>query len=148
MANETGAIPDTALRQDYAFKAVDDYDTRMYILPYLTDKENREKIIAEHKANPRFAATQPGYPAPIYSQPLARLIDKLRVIPQTGKHIIVETKPWKEYTIAILPGVRGGTVQLTGKKYPTREEADHAIFLKRLGKLLEAYGIETWPANS
>ena len=28
------------------------------------------------------------------------------------------------------------------------EEADHAIFLKRLGKLLEAYGIETWPANS
>ena len=80
MANETGAIPDTALRQDHAFKAVDDYDTRMYILPYLTDEENREKIIAEHKANPRSAATQPGHPAPIYSQPLARLIDKGRAL--------------------------------------------------------------------
>ena len=74
--------------------------------------------------------------------PLKRLLDKLRVIPQTGKHTIVETKPWKEYTIGVLPGRRGGVVELTGEIYPTREDAEHAIFLKRLKALCEHYGID------
>jgi len=134
--------PDTALQQDYGFAAVDDYDTRMYILPHLIDKESREAIIAEHRAHPRGAATQPGEMAPLHSKPLARLIDKLRTVPQQGKHTIVETKAWEEYTIGFLPGRRGGVVELSDEKYATREDAEHAIFLKRLVALLGQYGIE------
>ncbi|EGH00117.1 hypothetical protein imdm_2158 [gamma proteobacterium IMCC2047] len=78
----------------------------------------------------------------MHSKPLARLIDKLRVVPQAGKHTIVETKPWEEYTIGLLPGARGKAVELTEERYATREDAEHAIFLKRLKALLEMYGIE------
>ena len=75
MDQETGAhgIPLTALRQDYAFKAVDDYNVRMYILPHLVDPESRARIIAEHKADPLYSPTRPGEPAPIYSQVLVRI---------------------------------------------------------------------------
>ena len=135
--------PKTALQQDYSFSAVDDYDSRMYILPHLVDQDSRNEIIAEHKANPMYKGTQPGSPAPMYSQTLTKLIDKLRVVPQSGKHTIVETKPWEEYTIGILPGHRGGTVKLTEEKYATRGEAEHSIFLKRLKAYLVQYGIET-----
>ncbi len=144
MDYETDAhgIPLTALRRDYAFKAVDDYNVRMYILPHLAAPESRARIIAEHRANPLYRPTRPGQPAPIYSQVLVRLIDKLRVVPTAGKHIIVETEPGSEYTIALLPAARGETVLLTGETYATRSEADHAIFLKRLKALLASYGIE------
>ena len=37
-------IPITALKQDYAFKAVDDYNFRMYILPHLVNPESRSEI--------------------------------------------------------------------------------------------------------
>ena len=127
-------IPITALKQDYAFKAVDDYNFRMYILPHLVNPESRSQIIAEHRANPLYAPTRPGKPAPIYSRVLVRLIDKLRVVPTAGKH--------SEYSIALLPPARGETVVLTEETYPTRGEADHAIFLKRLSNLLAEYGIE------
>ncbi len=132
----------TAIRDDYAFKAVDDYNVRMYVLPHLVDPARRAAIIAEHKADPLYSPTRPGEPAPMYSQPLMRLIDKLRVAPQAGKHVIVETAPGAEYTIGQLPEARGGTVRLTGETYGTRGEAEHAIFLKRLAALLETYGVE------
>ena len=136
-------IPITALKQDYAFKAVDDYNFRMYILPHLVNPESRSQIIAEHRANPLYAPTRPGKPAPIYSRVLVRLIDKLRVVPTAGKHIIVETQPSSEYSIALLPRARGETGGVTEETYPTRGEADHAIFLKRLSSLLAEYGIKT-----
>ncbi len=142
MARESHAKPDTALQKDHSFAAVDDYDTRMYILPHLAQKASRDAIIAEHRKAPRGAATQAGEAAPLNSLPLKRLLDKLRVIPQAGKHTIVETKPWEEYTIAILPGRRGGVVELTGETYPQREDAEHAIFLKRLKARCEHYGID------
>jgi len=144
MTTETDAhgIPITALRQDYAFKAVDDFNFRMYILPHLDDPARRTEITAEHKADPLYSPTQPGEPAPLYSQTLVRLIDRLRVVPTRGKHIIVETKRNREFAIAILPGGRGGTVEITDERYATRGEADHEIFLKRLGVLLSEYDIE------
>lgn len=137
------AAPATALQRDYGFTAVDDYDTRTYILPQLVDRASREAIIAEHRAYPRGAASQPGQRPPNQSVALARLIDKLRMTPQAGKHTIVETKPWAEYTIGLLPGRRGGVVELTREKYRTREDAEHAIFLKRLQALLDHYGIKS-----
>lgn len=132
----------TALQNDHGFKAVDDYDTRMYILPHLIDPDGQQRIIAEHRENPMYRGTRPGEPAALNSEPLKRLLDRLRAMPQTGKHTIVETRPWEEYTIGILSGVRGGTVDLTNESYATRGEAEHAIFLKRLQIFLEAYGID------
>ena len=81
------------------------------------------------------------------SPELARLLDRLRVVPQRGKHVIVETTPWQEYRIGLLPGVRGTPVEVTEESYSSREDAEHAIFLKRLAALLEAYGIQGPPAG-
>lgn len=134
--------PDTALQKNYSFIAVDDFDTRMYILEYIADKSKREALIAEHREAPRGAGTRPDEGAPLHSLGLKRLIDKLRVVPQAGKHTIVETKAWEEYAIGILPGHRGGVIEISDERYPTREDAEHAIFLKRLQALMEQYGIE------
>ncbi|MBI5616467.1 MAG: inner-membrane translocator [Gammaproteobacteria bacterium] len=142
MATRRHSRPQTALAADYAFTAVDDYDVRTYMLPQLRDPESRARIIAEHRANPRGAGSQPGAKPPNHSDILKRLIDKLRMTPQAGKHTIVETKPWEEYAIGILPGRRGGVVKITRERYPTREDAEHAIFLKRLNALLDHYGVE------
>ncbi len=134
--------PNTTIHRNDSFVAVDDYDTRMYILPYLIDEESRNEIIAEHAANPLYSGTKPGEPAPMYSNALVRLIDKLRTTPQKDKLTIVETKRWEEYTLGLLPGNRGGKIRLTDESYPTRSEAEHAIFLKRLKVLLSQYGID------
>ena len=142
MTNQPHPKPDTALQKDHSFVAVDDYDTRMYILPYIKEKASRDAIIAEHRKAPRGAGTKAGEPAPLNSLPLKRLLDRLRVVPQAGKHTIVETKPWAEYTIGILPGRRAGAVELTKETYATREDAEHAIFLKRLKALCDQYGID------
>ncbi len=134
--------PNTSIHRNDSFVAVDDYDTRMYILPYLIDEVSRKEIIAEHEANPLYSGTKPGQPAPMYSKALVRLIDKLRVTPQKNKLTIVESKPWEEYKIGILPGNRGGKIIITEESYTTREKAEHAIFLKRLKILLDQYGID------
>ena len=142
MAKSRATPEPTALQNNYALAAVDDYDVRMYMLPHLKDKAKRDALIAEHRAFPRGGATQPGEPPPLFSFPLRMVIDKLRLVPQAGKHTIVETKPWKEYAIGILPGKRGGVVKITKERYRTREDAEHAIFLKRLKVLCADYGIE------
>ena len=134
--------PQTALARNYGYSAVDDYDTRTYILPHLKDAQSRARIIAEHRAHPRGAASQPGATPPNHSPPLKHLIDRLRMSPQAGKHTIVETVPWQEYAIGILPGHRGGVVSITKERYASREDAEHAIFLKRLNALLDHYGLD------
>jgi len=134
--------PKTALQENYGFLAVDDYDMRMYVLPTLLSSEGRSAIIAEHRALPVYAATQPGEPAPMYSDVLTKLVDKLRTAPMKNKHTIVEIKPWEEYAIGFLPGKRGGRVEISNETFPTREDAEHAIFLKRLEVFLAGYGIE------
>jgi hypothetical protein len=131
----------TALQQNYALTAVDDYDMRMYVVDHLKDKDKRNALIAEHAKFPRGGATQPGSPPPLQSPTLKRLVDKLRMVPQTGKHTIVETIPWKEYAIGILPGARGKPVKITSEKYNSREDANHAIFCKRLKALCAHYDI-------
>jgi len=134
--------PNISIYNNHGYVAVDDYDTRMYILPYLIDQDSRKEIIEEHAANPLYSGTKPGEPAPMYSPALTRLIDKLRIVPQKNKHTIIEKTPWKEYAIGILPGHRGGKIVITDEIYDTREKAEHAIFLKRLKTLLDSYGIE------
>ncbi len=142
MATHKHHAPATALARNYGFTAVDDYDVRTYMLPHLRDPASRARIIAEHRMHPRGAAAQPGVTPPNHSVELKRLIDKLRMTPQAGKHTIVETTPWQEYAIGILPGRRGGVVRITKERYRTREDAEHAIFLKRLSALMAQYGIK------
>ena len=132
----------TALQDNYSFQAVDDYNVRTYLLDYLKDKNSRKALIAEHRSHPRGGPTMPGSAPPLQSGPLAQLVDMLRMVPQSGKHTIVETIPWKEYSIGILPGKRGGTVRITKEKYSSREDAEHAIFLKRLRTLCGKYDIK------
>jgi hypothetical protein len=141
MSRRSNRVPETALSQNHSFVAVDDYDNRMYILPYLVERADRERIVAEHRANPVYEGTRPGEPAPLHSETLRRLLDKLRTTPQRGKHTIVEIRPWREYAVGILSGRRGGSVDITDERYATRSEAEHAIFLKRLEAFLTAYGI-------
>lgn len=131
----------TALQKNYALGALDDYDMRMYVIKHLKDKEKRDALIAEHRQFPRGGATQPGSPPPLQSSVLKKLVDKLRMSPQQGKHTIVETVPWKEYSIGVLPGARGKPVKITKEKYKTREDAEHAIFCKRLKLLCDHYEI-------
>ncbi|MBT3463359.1 hypothetical protein HN451_00090, partial [archaeon] len=50
-----------------------------------------------------------------------------RVAPQKNKLTIIESKPWEEYKIGILPGNRGGKIQITEESYVSREKAEHAI---------------------
>ena len=84
---------------------------------------------------------QDEYPTEVEIKALIR--DTHELVPQKNKHTIVETKPWEEYTIGILPGHRGGKIILTKETYPTRGKAEHAIFLKRLKDLLSFYGIDS-----
>lgn len=132
----------TALQDNYSLRAVDDYNVRTYLLSYLKNKSDRDALIAEHRSFPRGGPTLPGSPPPLQSGPLAQLVDMLRMVPQMGKHTIVETIPWKEYSIGVLPGKRGGNVRITKEKYSSREDAEHAIFLKRLKALCEKYDIK------
>lgn len=141
MVNRKHNPPNTALQRNYGFTALDDYDMRMYVLPALVDHDSREEIIAEHRALPVYASTEPGEPAPMYSDVLTKLIDKLRTTPMKGKHTIVEITPWEEYAIGTLPGHRGGRITITDETYATRGDAEHAIFLKRLETFLNLYGI-------
>ena len=129
------------IKQNYSFNAVNDYNVRTYLLEHLRNKQKRQALIDEHQRFPRGGATLPGTPAPLQSSVLAQLVDFLRTRPQTGKHTIVETIPWAEYSIGLLPGRRGGVVKILREKYPTREEAEHAIFKKRVKALCREYGI-------
>ena len=133
----------SVLLDDYCFHALDDYNVRMYLLPALKDADRRRALIEEHRSRPIYRGTRPGSPPELDSPELSRLLDKLRVVPVAGKHCIVETVPWTEYRIGILPGERGTAVELTDETYKSRDEAEHAIFLKRLDALLAHYNIQT-----
>ena len=129
------------IKENYSFNAVNDYNIKTYLLSHLKNKKERQELIDEHKRFPRGGPTLPGSPPPLQSGVLAQLVDYLRTRPQAGKHTIVETIPWKEYSIGTLPGKRGGTVKISKEKYETREQAEHAIFKKRLKALCKQYGI-------
>ena len=139
--SNTGKSQGSDIKHNYSFNAVNDYNVRTYLLKHLKNKQKRQALIDEHKRFPRGGPTLPGTPPPLQSSVLAQLVDFLRTRPQTGKHTIVETIPWSEYSIGLLPGRRGGVVKILKEKYPTREEAEHAIFKKRVKALCKEYEI-------
>lgn len=133
--------PEGALHQDYSFRALDDFNFRNYLLPALQDPARRRALIEEHRKRPIYRGTKAGETPEIDSPELARLLDKLRVTSVAGKHCIIEAIPWEQYNIGILPGTRGLEIEMTKESYPTREEAEHSIFLKRLQSLLDFYHV-------
>jgi hypothetical protein len=87
-----------------------------------------EEIIAEHAANP----------AGPHSDPQQRVLRYLRRAPVQGKYLILAVRPWAEYRIVRLTGVRGQAPSALGDgPYATEAEATHAVFLKRVAELRE-----------
>lgn len=99
-----------------------DRDARARILALLTD----EALIAEHGANPLGP----------HSDALQRVLRYLRRALVPGKYVIVAVRPWQEYRLATLTGVRGeAPVVLDDGPYATQQEAMHAVFLRRVADL-------------
>jgi len=47
-----------------------------------------------------------------------------------------------DYRVGITTGVRGEPVEITEDSYSSEEACEHAIFLKRINRLLEEYSGE------
>jgi len=85
-----------------------------------------EEVIAEHAANPSGP----------HGDALQRVLRYFRRAPIPGKFVIVAVRPWAEYRIAALTGVRGqAPTVLADGPYATEAEAMHAVFLKRVTAL-------------
>ena len=88
-----------------------------------------DDLIAEHEAKPLGP----------HSDDLQRVMNYFRRQPQPGKYILVATKPWQEYRIGTLSGVRGEVVKLLGsEKFASEEAGLHGIFLQRVADLRAA----------
>lgn len=136
-------IPEkTGIQENRGHTLTDDFITRTYVLPLLTDPETKARIIAEHKNNPIGLPGKAGNKAVGHSEDLARVLDKLRRAPMTGKYIRVCVDPHEGYCIGITSGVRGQPVKiLRDEVHPSEEACEHAIFVRRVAELLAAYGL-------
>ena len=71
-----------------------------------------------------------------HSDTLERVLAYFRRQPAPGKYIAVATKPWEEYRIAQLSGVRGEPPRFVDDRtFPTEDAALHAVFLLRVQAL-------------
>ena len=83
-------------------------------------EEHRVKVLGQH------------------SDDLERVLQYFRRQPQEGKYIGVMTKPWEEYRIGVLSGVRGQPAEiLMDESFPTEEAVLHGIFLRRIRDLMK-----------
>jgi len=135
-------IPEnTGIQDNRGHSLTDDFITRTYVLPLLTDPDSKARIIAEHKENPIGVPGKGGNAAIGHSDDLSRVLDKLRRAPMTGKMVRVCVDPHKGYIIGICSGVRGQPVELLqDETYPSEEACEHEIFIRRVENLLAEYG--------
>ncbi len=129
----------TGVQTDQGRASTDDYITRTYVLPLLTDKDSRRRLIAEHRANPIGRPPQNGQPPVDHSQDLQTVLDKFRRQPMAGKYITICRKLHEDYRIGICSGIRGQPVKILDESYSSEEASEHAIFLKRVADLLAKY---------
>lgn len=137
-------IPEeTGIQLDQGRASTDDFITRTYVLPLLSDPETRARLIEEHRNNPVGKPGKAGKAGVGHSPDLITVIDKLRRAPMTGKYVRICTKPHEEYRIGITSGVRGEPVKiLEDESYPSEDACEHAIFVKRVHDLLSLYGYD------
>jgi hypothetical protein len=89
-----------------------------------------QEVIEEHKLNPIGK----------HSDQLEKLLfnirkyhPNLRLNQQKGRYVIICTKPHQEWCIGELSEVRGVPPKLlTEESFTSRQEAEHAVFLRRL----------------
>ncbi|MGY9016810.1 MAG: inner-membrane translocator [Alphaproteobacteria bacterium] len=120
-------------------KHTDDFITKKYILPMLRDPQKLKELIDEHRATPIGRAATGKHGVVQHSQDLQTLLDKLRRGGLNGKLLIICVKLHEDYRIGISTGVRGQPVEITEDSFSSQEACEHAIFLKRINKLLEDY---------
>ncbi|MDB9776731.1 inner-membrane translocator [Alphaproteobacteria bacterium] len=123
-------------------KHTDDFITKKYILPMLRDPQKLKELIDEHRASPFGRAATRNSDLVQHSQDLQTLLDKLRRGGLNGKLLIICVKLHEDYRIGITTGVRGQPVEITEDSFSSQEACEHAIFLKRINKLLEDYSGE------
>ena len=100
-----------------------DEQVRSALRPLIT-----EELIAEHAAKPLGQ----------HSDALERVLNYLRRAPQTGKYVLICTKPHVEWRVGVLAGVRGQPVRvLDDAVFSSEAEAYHAVFLRRIRGLLD-----------
>ncbi len=129
----------TGVQTDQGRASTDDYITRTYVLPLLRDEETRNRLIAEHRANPVAGPPKNGQPPIDHSKDLITVLDKFRRQPMEGKYITVCRRLHEDYRIGICSGIRGVPVEILEDSFSSEEASEHAIFLKRIADLLEAY---------
>ncbi len=135
-------IPEkTGIQDNRGHSLTDDFITRTYVLPILTDPESKARIIEEHKNNPIGVPGKAGKAGIGHSDDLSRVLDKLRRAPMTGKYVRICVKPHEGYNIGIVSGVRGEPVKILEESYPSEEACEHAIFVRRVGDLLASHGL-------
>ena len=123
-------------------KHTDDFITKKYILPMLRDPQKLKELIDEHRASPFGRAATRNSDLVQHSQDLQTLLDKLRRGGLNGKLLIICVKLHEDYRIGITTGVRGQPVEIAEDSFSSQEACEHAIFLKRINKLLEDYSGE------
>jgi hypothetical protein len=129
----------TGVQSNEGHSATDDFITRKYVLPLLRDEATRNRLIAEHKANPIGTPAHNGRPSIGHSDDLIRVIDKFRRAPMKGKYVSVCIKPFADFRIGIVSGVRGEPVKLLEGSFSSQDACEHGIFLKRIADILRKY---------
>ena len=129
--------PGVQLNQGHT--STDEFITQKYVLPLLKDEENRNRLIAEHKACPVGRAPHKGQPMVEHSKDLQTVLDKFRRQPMEGKYITICKRPFEDYRIGICSGIRGKPVEILDDSFSSEEACEHAIFLKRIVDILEKY---------
>ena len=133
------AAEPTGVTRDEGREGTDDFITRKYVLPLLRDEATRNRLIAEHRANPVGAAPHNGRPAIEHSKDLIRVLDKFRRAPMKGKYVTICKKSFADYRIGRCSGIRGEPVTLLEGSFSSEEACEHAIFLRRIADLLAKY---------
>ncbi len=96
--------------------------TRLAIRQLIT-----KKVIAEHKRDPLGD----------HSDALKRVLNYLRRGSALTPHVIVCTKPFREWRLARMSGERGKPPAFINElKYKSEAKAMHALFLKRVEEVL------------
>ena len=123
-------------------KHTDDFITKKDILKMLRDPQKLKSLIEEHRATPIGRAATRDHGIIQHSQDLQTLLDKLRRGSKENGFVTVCLRRHEDYRVGITTGVRGEPVEITEDSYSSEEACEHAIFLKRINRLLEKYSGE------
>ena len=108
----------------------------------LRDPQKLKSLIEEHRATPIGRAATRDHGVIQHSQDLQTLLDKLRRGSKENGFVTVCLRRHEDYRVGITTGVRGEPVEITEDSYSSEEACEHAIFLKRINRLIEEYSGE------